>query len=89
MERSGIKIWMIGRKRRSEEGKERGVREIMKNVEEGKESVDEEMLVIDYLRKKYGIWKKKKMIEEKEKIRKEQMREMMRRRKEEIGMIDK
>lgn len=79
---------MIGRNSRRAEGKASGVSALLNHVEDGQDRVDADLLVIDYFRQHYGIWQKTEMIDEKATLRTASMREMMRRRKAELGLID-
>lgn len=87
LERRGIPIWMIGEKSRRAEGKGSGVSALLNHVEDGQDRVDADLLVIDYFRQQYGIWQKTETVDEKAIHRTASMREMMRRRKVELGLM--
>ncbi|MBJ6135776.1 glycosyltransferase family 2 protein [Ochrobactrum sp. Q0168] len=87
LERRGIPIWMIGQNSRRVEGKGSSVSALLNHVEDGQDRVDADLLVIDYFRQQYGIWKKTDTLDEKGCLRTASMREMIRRRKIELGLI--
>ena len=87
LERRGIPIWMIGENSRRAEGKGSGVSALLNHVEDGQDRVDADLLVIDYFRQRYGIWQKTETVDEKASHRTASMREMMRRRKVELGLM--
>ncbi|MBA8840223.1 glycosyltransferase family 2 protein [Ochrobactrum sp. RH2CCR150] len=88
LERRGIPIWMIGQNSRRAEGKGSCVSALLDFVEDGQDRVDADLLVIDYFRQQHGIWKKTDTVDEKASHRTASMREMMRRRKVELGLVE-
>ena len=60
---------------------------LLNHVEDGQDRVDADLLVIDYFRQRYGIWQKTETVDEKASHRTASMREMMRRRKVELGLM--
>jgi len=88
LERRGIPIWMIGQNSRRAEGKGSCVSALLDFVEDGQDRVDADLLVIDYFRQHYGIWKKTDTVDEKASHRTASMREMTRRRKVELGLAE-
>lgn len=78
---------MIGQNSRRAEGKGSCVSALLDFVEDGQDRVDADLLVIDYFRQNYGIWKKTATLDEKACHRTASMREMIRRRKIELELI--
>lgn len=84
LERRGIPIWMAGKRKHLPETEGARVDSLLKLVEEGHDRTRADIAVIDYFRKQYGIWKKDGNSVETYSVRTAPMRELVRRRIEEL-----
>lgn len=86
LERRGIPIWMTGKRKYLPETEGARVDSLLNLVEEGHDRTRADIAVIDYFRKHYGIWKKAGNSVETYSVRTAPMRELVRRRIEELQM---
>ncbi|MCX2698350.1 glycosyltransferase family 2 protein [Ochrobactrum chromiisoli] len=86
LERRGIPIWMTGKRKHLPETEGASIDSLLGFVEAGHNRVNADLLVIDYFREKYGIWKKGGELNQESSLRTGPMRELARRRERELQL---